>query len=78
MFYRAQRNITIYGNATDWNGHGFDKVFPQPSKFRVMCLTDRALYHQDNDRINNIYINARFLRINKHLKISLDRENDYE
>jgi hypothetical protein len=52
MFYSEQRYITLKGNATNWNGTGFEEIFNPTSKFRVKfwrnaswCLLNNVTMH---------------------------------
>ena len=69
VFYSTQRKITVYGNATNWNGTGFDENYQPPSKFRVNVLQTVSRCYQENLTINDhlsFYTNARFCGIDRH------------
>jgi len=40
--------MTIYGNATNWNGTGFDEIYETTNKFRLKLLQTVSRYHQEN------------------------------
>jgi hypothetical protein len=40
VFYSEKTNVTLDGNATEWDNFGFEKIFPQFGKVIVMCLTN--------------------------------------
>jgi hypothetical protein len=40
VFYSEKTNVTMDGNATEWDNFGFETSFPQLGKFIVMRLTN--------------------------------------
>jgi len=40
VFYSAQRGITFYGNATNWNSAGYFDINTPVCKYNVNCVTD--------------------------------------
>jgi hypothetical protein len=64
VFYSAKDNFTLYANATNWDRFGFEAISLQSSKFISMCF----------DKMCHI----KFVRLNKHLGMSLNIENDNE
>jgi len=43
VFYSAQSSVTLYGNATDWNGSGWKETYAPPCKFRVKVFTNSVI-----------------------------------
>ena len=64
MFYSEKSHVTIYDNATNWNGSGWQEIFAPPSKFSVKVFkkSDFILPGKYKDKYSYFfYINATFL-----------------
>lgn len=69
VFYSTNNQITIYGNATNWNDTGFDENYQPPSKSRLKLLHTVSRCHQENVTINDhisLYIKARICGIGRY------------
>ena len=53
MFYSARSQIKINGNATNWNGTGFEEIYDPPGKFSVKLLQKVSRCHKDDVMIND-------------------------
>jgi hypothetical protein len=63
VFYSEQSHIKIYGNATNWNGSGWQEIYAPPCKFRVKVFTNSIiiLTGKYNDKCSySFYINFTF------------------
>jgi hypothetical protein len=43
VFYSEQSHVTLYGNATNWNGSGWQEVYEPLCKFRVKVFTNNII-----------------------------------
>ena len=58
VFNSEQAQVTLYGNAANWNGSGYEQVFKTASKFRVKCLTNCVMMStgQCNDKRSYFFL----------------------
>ena len=69
VFNSEQALVTLYGNATNWNGSGYDQVFETASKFRVKRLTDCVMIsiEQCNDKSSHLILYKRQILRNNEI-----------
>jgi len=69
VFYSEQRQITVNGNAINWNSTGYwEEDFQILSKFRVKCSEKGSKYHMysgTNNHYISYYINTTFFEENE-------------
>jgi len=81
VFYSTPLQATIYGEATNWDGTGFDEDYVPPSKFRVKLLQTVSRCHKDNVAINDLIsfnINIRYCGIFSHFVNSIGPLKEFQ